>query len=178
MGRNSQEIKEKKIIKGALTQTTTTTHMGARSIKLWGCKTCTWHNTPICPHGKTTGEYHKNGYCSDRILYIKEKMKLLNSVPKLIQEEEILKDILIKDKLVHEFITGGELHPDLHKYSKNVFTALKDLRKQNEGIKLSGEIGFSSHDDFRKMIDIEAKKIQERNKHTREGEFTEEIPSG
>lgn len=175
----SEEIRAYKQIKSALSNVKDGTHVESpRTIKLWGCKTCSFYSTPLCPHGMKNGKYFKNHICPDRILYIKERMQVLNSVPRMIQEEEIMKDILVKDKLIQEFVTGGELHPDLHKFSRNVQSALKNLRQQNEGINISGEINFSSHDDFRKMIDIEAKKIQERDNSVRQGEFTEEVPPG
>lgn len=145
------------------------------TINLWGCKTCSFCGTPLCPHGSTIDEYHPKQICTERIFYIKEKLNILGTVPRIQQEEQILKDILVQEKLLNEFTSGGELHPDLHKFSRNIFTAIKDLRRQNEGILISGEMNITSHDDFRQMIDIEAKKIQERDNRTRQAEFTEEI---
>ena len=48
------------------------------------------------------------------------------------------------------------------------------MRRQDEGVKIQGELTVA-HEDFQKMVEIEAKKIEERNNRTRQGEFTEEI---
>lgn len=145
-------------------------------IQLFGCKTCAWQATSICPHGIKSGKTHSHHICSFRSKYLEEKWNDCKSGVKLIQSEELLKSVLIEDKLLQEFITGGELHPDLHKIQRNIISLTGKMRKQDEGIKFQGEITVA-HENLRKMVEVEAKKIQERNNRTRPAEFTEEVQS-
>jgi len=156
------------------TKTYPPSSLSEKSLQLWGCHSCAWQGSLICPHGVKEGQTHSNGACKTRIAYIKEIMSALGSVPKVIQQQEIMKDMLIKDKLIREFADGGELHPDIPKYSKNILSGIRDMRRQNEGIKISEDINVT-HTDFREMVDVEAKKIQERDKSARQAEFTEEV---
>ena len=75
MGRNSQEIKEKKLIKSDLGPVKTGKYIESmRTINLWGCKSCSFYATLLCPHGCKDGIYHPKNICSYRVLYIKEKI--------------------------------------------------------------------------------------------------------
>ena len=143
-------------------------------IQLFGCKTCAWQSTSICPHGIKMGKTHSNNICSFRSKYLGEKWQDCKSGVKLIQSEELLKSVLIEDKLLQNFVTGGELHPDLHKIQRNIISLTDKMRRQDEGIKIQGEITVA-HEDLRKMVEVEAKKIQERDNRTRPAEFTEEV---
>jgi len=174
MGRNSAEMKEKKYIKKALMTSTYATNLGEKSIQLFGCKACAWRATALCPHGITIRKTHSNKACSTRVSYLKEEMRQLNSVPKLIQQEQIFKDMLVKDRFLQEYVTGGELHPDYHKISKNILAGIRDMRKQDEGINISGDINVTV-EKLRDIIDTQAKMVEGKD-IIKEAEF--EIETG
>ncbi|HEC66436.1 MAG TPA: hypothetical protein ENI23_14210 [bacterium] len=143
-------------------------------LKVFGCMRCSWIGTLMCPHKKLDGEHHANWICSERVLYLKEEMSKIGSVPRLIQNEEAIKLKMIGDRMLWEYGETGDLHEDYKHIQKNLTTLVAKMRKQDEGIKFSEDITVT-HQDFRKMVDIEAEKIEKRDKQTRPAEFTEKV---
>ncbi len=146
-------------------------------MKIFGCMRCSWIGSEMCPHKKLNGEHHANWICSERILYLKEEMEKVGSVPRLIQNEEAIKLKMIADRMLWEYGESGDLHEDYKHIQKNLTSLIDKMRKQDEGIKFAGELNVA-HEDFRKMVDVEAKKIEERDKRTRPAKFTEEVQTG
>lgn len=176
--------KQSKIAKAALSKTKSGLYVGAMRTKgklptilrLFGCQKCSWIGTNLCPHNKMIGEKHANGICSDRVNYLKEEMGKLGTVPRLIQNEEALKLKLITDRMIWEYAETGELADDFKHLNKNLISLIDKMRRQDEGVKIQGELTVA-HEDFRKMVEVEAKKIEESNNKPRPGEFKEEVSS-
>ena len=174
----------KKDLKRSLTNTQTGTYMHKYSnvgglspiMKVFGCMRCSWIGSEMCPHGKMDGQHHANWICSERVMYLKEEMEKVGSLPRLIQNEEAIKLKMIADRMIWEYGETGNLHEEYRHISKNLISLIDKMRKQDEGIKLQGELTIA-HEDFRKMVDVEAKKIEEQNNRTRPAEFTEEVPN-
>ena len=143
-------------------------------LQIFGCTRCSWSGTEMCPHKKMMGERHANGICSQRVLYLKEEMEKIGSMPRLIQNEEAIKLIMLADRMLWEYSESGELNEEYKHISKNLISLIDKMRKQDEGIKFSEDITVT-HQDFRKMVDIEAEKIEKRDNTTRSAEFTEEV---
>lgn len=140
----------------------------------FGCLKCSWSGTDLCIHKITRGGHHSNWICGDRIKYLQEEYKKCGSMVKLVQQQELFKLTQISDWLLNEFYEHGELDGEFKHISKLIVSLTDKVRRQDEGIKISGEVTLA-HEDFKKMVEIEAKKIEEQNKRTRPAEFTEEV---
>lgn len=146
-------------------------------VKYFGCLQCSWAGTDQCEHGIHIGGHHANWICKTRMKFLTEQYKICGSVPKIIQQEELFKLKQISDRLVFKYVQEGEL-PDEFKHISKLLISLTDkMRRQDEGIKMFGDITLS-HDTFKEMIEVEAKKIEEKDNRTRPAEFTEEVPTG
>jgi len=177
-----EQVLENKAIKSGLTRVQSGNYIGSsrdgpglpKTLKLFGCQKCNWIGTKLCPHGIMIGNHHSNWICSDRIQYMKEEMEKVGSVPRLLQNEMAIKLKLITESMEFDWLEGGELHDDYKHLMKVMSGVIDKARRQDEGIKIAGELTVA-HEDFRKMVEVEAKKIEEQNKRTRPAEFTEEI---
>lgn len=145
-----------------------------KTLKLFGCQVCSWIGTTSCPHQILVGNHHSNWICSDRILYLKGELVKVGTVPRLIQNEMAIQLKMVTDKMLFDYSETGELHEEFKHLNKNLIGLIDKMRKQDEGIKFAGELTVT-HEDFRKLVDTEAVKIEERNKRTRQAEFTEEV---
>ena len=182
MGRNSETEQRNKEVKRALTRVKSGCYVGGqrkageipRTLRLFGCQACSWIGTNMCPHQIMIGNHHSNWICSDRIQYIKNEMIRVGTVPRLLQNELAIQLKMLQDKMLFNYSESGELHEDFKHLNKNLISLIDKMRRQDEGIKFSEDITVT-HQDFRKMVDVEAKKIEERNKQTKPAEFTEEI---
>jgi hypothetical protein len=134
----------------------------SNTIMMWGCKVCAWIGTAACPHGIQIGEHHANKICATRIKYLQEEYEKCGNIMKLIQQEELMKARLVEDKFLNEFVTGGELHPDFHKIQRNIVTLTDKMRKQDEGIKIQGDLNITL-EDFRKVVDIQAEHVKDKD---------------
>ena len=144
------------------------------TLRMFGCTRCPHAGRPSCPHGIKAGGHHSNWICAWRLQDIKKQLETVHSIPRLIQEEEAIKLKLITDNMVVGYIETGELNPEYKFLNKNLITAIDKMRKQDEGVKISAELTVA-HEDFKKMVEIEAKKIEEHNNRTRLGEIVEEV---
>lgn len=147
---------------------------GSILITMFGCHACMFRGTPNCPNGIQKKQHHSNKICSVRVKYLKSELEKSNNLVAVVQKEELFKARLLEDQFILDHINGEELHPDFVKIQKNIITLTDKIRRQDEGIKIQGEIDIV-HKDFREFVDIEAKKIEERNKRTEQAEFKEEV---
>ena len=145
-----------------------------RTLKLFGCQACSWIGTTNCPHGILVGNHHSNWICSDRVHYLKGELVRVGTVPRLVQNEMAIQLKMVNDKMLFDYSESGELSEEFKHINKNLISLIDKMRKQDEGIKIQGELTVA-HQDFRKMVETEAKKIEERNSRTRQAEFTEEV---
>lgn len=159
-----------KDLKRSLTNTRTGTYMHKYSnigglspiMKIFGCMRCSWIGSEMCPHRKLNGEHHANWICSERILYLKEEMQKVGSVPRLIQNEEAVKLKMLSDRMYWEYGETGELHEDF-KHVQKILTSLVDkMRKQDEGIKIQEEVSVTV-EDFRKIVDTQAEIVKDKD---------------
>ena len=171
-----------KHVKGGLTNVKSGNFVGGqrkkgefpRTLKLFGCQSCSWIGSNACPHGILVGNHHSNWICSDRVDYLKGELIKVGTVPRLVQNEMAIQLKMVNDKMLFEYSESGELSEEFKHINKNLITLISKMRKQDEGIKFSEDITVT-HQDFRKMVDIEAQKIEERNNKTKQAEFTEEV---
>ena len=145
-----------------------------RTLKLFGCQACSWIGTNSCPHEILVGNHHSNWICSDRLNYLKSELVRVGTVPRLVQNEMAIQLKMVNDKMLFDYSESGELPEEFKHINKNLISLIDKMRKQDEGIKIQGELTVS-HQDFRQMVETEAKKIEERNSRTRQAEFTEEV---
>lgn len=143
-------------------------------ISRFGCLQCPWSGQKDCPHGIVLGQKHTNNICSQRALYIQEQLELVQSMPRVIQNEEAIKLKLVEDKMLYDYTETGELHEEFKHINKNLISLIDKMRKQDEGVKVQGELTIA-HEDFKSLVEAEAKKIEERNNRTRSAEFREEV---
>lgn len=143
-------------------------------INYFGCLKCPHAGTKHCPHGITGGGHHANWICNDRVMYLKKRYEQAGSVPKIFQQETLFGLSNIFDNMLKTYHDEGELPDDFRHIAKLVVSLTDKMRKQDEGIKIQGEITHS-HKHFKELVDIEARKIEERDNKTRPAEFTEEI---
>ncbi len=139
---------------------------GSNLIEIFNCNTCTWRDTEICPNGIKTGEMHSHKICSKRALFLKDNFKVAGTMPKYFQMEEAVKLKVISDNMLKSYSETGELHPDFHKISRNIITLIDKMRRQDEGIKIQGEMSVTM-EDFRQIVDAQAKVIEIEDKNNR-----------
>jgi len=145
-----------------------------RTLKLFGCQACSWIGTNNCPHKILVGGHHSNWICSDRVGYLKGELVKVGTIPRLVQNEMAIQLKMVNDKMLFEYSESGELAEEFKHINKNLISLIDKMRKQDEGIKIQGELTVA-HQDFKKMVEVEAQKIEERNSRTRQAEFTEEV---
>ena len=91
---------------------------------------------------------------------VKELYDAAGSFPKFFQMEELVKGYAILEKMRGEYAETGKLPQQYHQLQKNVIALTDKIRKQDEGIKVSGEI-VHSIDRVREIIDIQEAKVQD-----------------
>jgi len=143
-------------------------------VKFFGCLRCSWAGTTNCPHNIQRGNHHANWICSVRMEYLKKRMDICGNIPKVIQQEELFKLSQISEMLLVDYYEFGDLPEEFKNISKLIISLTDKMRRQDEGIKVQGELTVS-HEDFKNMVEVEAKKIEERNNRTRQAEFKEEV---
>ena len=172
-----------KIAKQSLGKVTTGNYLGTSSfstnlISSFGCNVCSWRDSSMCPHGLTYPQVHANRICSHRAMYLKEVFSIAGSNTRVLQIEEATRLKLLLDKLTADYANEGILDPNLSKLSKNIITLLDKMRKQDEGLKIQQEISVDVR-DFRKVIDAQAKVIEDEGKQDITGterKDEEEVP--
>jgi len=173
------KLKKQSRLKGALKQAVTGSSynpVGEYSlITLFGCHACRFVGTKTCPTGIKYGEKHSNGLCKFHIDYLKGELVKCGTMVRLIQQEELFKLKMISDGFLVKWAEEGDLSEEFKHISKLIVTLTDKMRRQDEGIKIQGELTVA-HEDFKLMVEAEAKKIEERNNRTRQAEFTEKIP--
>jgi len=147
---------------------------GTHMINFFGCLKCSWAGTPMCKHEIKVGGHHSNWICQDRVMYLKERYKAAGDVPKMYQQETLFALSHVMENMLKGWSEGEELDDQFKHIAKNVISLTDKMRRQDEGIKIQGEINVA-HQDFKQMVEAEAKKIEERNNRTRPAEFKEEV---
>lgn len=136
---------------------------------LFGCNSCGWRDTSMCPNGIKFPATHSNHICSARAIYIKEIFNIAHSKTRVLQVEEAVRLRLLLDKLTHDFTEENILDPNLVKLSKNIISLLDKMRKQDEGLKFSTEVSHSVQ-DFRKIVEAQAEIVKDKD-IVKEAEF-------
>ncbi len=124
-------------------------------VRVFGCHSCVWIATLLCPHQIKKGEHHSNMICSQRLKFLQENWKLSGSQIKYFQREELVKLKLLSDTMLNDWADSGELHDKFDKISKNIITLTDKIRRQDEGIKIGGEISVSVT-QLKDIIDTQA----------------------
>lgn len=175
--------KANKALKGGLTKTKSGLYVGAKRHKeiglppvltKFGCLQCPWAGNSLCPHGISAGGHHSNWICSFRAQYMQKEMERIGNVPRLVQNEEAIKLKMVTDKMLMQWAETGELDGEFKHLNKNLISLIDKMRKQDEGLKIQSELNVV-HEDFRKIVDIEAKKLEERDNRIRQAKFSEEV---
>ncbi len=124
-------------------------------VKVFGCHSCVWIDSVLCPHKIKKGEHHSNKVCSQRLRFLQEHWELSGSQIKYFQREELIKLKLLSDTMLNDWAEGGELHDKFDKISKNIITLTDKIRRQDEGIKIGGDISVSVT-ELKSIIDTQA----------------------
>ena len=110
-------------------------------VEVFGCKSCRWVNTDLCPHkGDVTHmKPHANGVCSQRFELAKslhdEGVKMTG---KALSQVKALMDAEYFDKYMQDqALMGKRDMQDCFPWVKLRADILKDMRKQNEGSKIT-----------------------------------------
>ena len=127
-------------------------------VKVFGCHSCIWINTLLCPHKILKGQHHSNMICSQRLKFLQENWELSGSQIKYFQREELVKLKLLSDSMLNDWADSGELHDKFDKISKNIITLTDKIRRQDEGIKIGGDISVSVT-QLKDIIDTQAKSV-------------------
>ncbi len=134
----------------------------------FGCKKCDWIGTINCPHDIQPGSHHLKWYCIERMKYIKELFNAVGSLPRAVQIDEIAKTIMELNKMR----TEAELPPHFHQLQRNLIKLLGDVRKQDEGIKIQGEITHF-HEEIIDTVKAHAKVIKDAEEQDNAGRRSE-----
>lgn len=162
-----KESEKKRINKSVGSMTTGTGLVNSKGyqstfILHFGCNACGWRDTLMCPHQLGYPNQHANRICSQRALYIKKVFEVADTETRVLQVDEAVRLRLLLDKLTHDLNTESDLSPELAKLSKNLITHLDKMRRQDEGIKMHGEMDVTVK-DFRKVVDEQAKALNGKN---------------
>jgi len=164
--------KEKKYIKSASSQATVGSECRPNNplVMQFGCNCCSWRDTPMCPHGLTGLERHANHICSHRVKYVREMTQLANSQTRIFQVEHLVQLKLMMDKMMMDY-NEGLLDKQFSSISKNMISLIDKMRRQDEGLKIQGEISHTVQ-DFRKIVDTQAELVKGKD-IVKEAEFFE-----
>lgn len=101
-------------------------------------------------------------YTSKEIEVIKAKFLNVKNPTKDFQKSHLVEIKIIMNEMLEYWNKNGEFQdPKLFStLSKNLITLTGLMRKQDEGIKLNADMNIT-HDEFRKIIDIEAQKLED-----------------
>ena len=136
---------------------------GAKNlINSFGCLNCTWKGTDLCPHGLTGLQVHGNKICSQRALYIKELLVNATGPIKVFQVEQVVNIKLMLDNMYKEYAQGKDLDRQFSSIQKNMISLLDKMRKQDEGIKISGEISHTVK-QFQEVVETQAKTVETKD---------------
>ena len=151
-------------LKRTLKRVTTGTGLSKISqlVDVYNCNSCSWRDSPLCPHGLKDGQVHSNKICSQRVLWLKETFKIAGSKTKFLQMDEAVKLKVLSDKMMMEWAKSGELHKNFHHISKNMIQLLDKMRRQDEGIKVNAQIDVT-HNRFRELVDEAAEELKKKN---------------
>jgi hypothetical protein len=149
-------------------------YRGAYITKFFGCLKCPSAGNESCPHKIPMGGHHSNWICSDRVMYLKEKYQQAGDLPKIYQQETLFSLGQIMENMLSTYSEEGELDTEFRHIARLVINLTDKMRRQDEGVKIQGELTVS-HQDFKNLVETEAKKIEERDNNIRPAEFTEEV---
>lgn len=96
-----------------------------------------------------------------------EYYREFGSIPQSIQKWELAKTELMLESMREQWAESGKVPDGFHQIQKNVIALTDKMRKQEEGIKIMGEI-HHTHDDIRetvrkqKAMVVDAKVIEQR----------------
>jgi hypothetical protein len=116
--------------------------------------------TELCRHGLKGKQKHVNNICSEKVLFLKEAFELAKTQPRVFQLEQLLKLKFLDDSLYNKYWQTGELDKDYHHISKNLITLIDKMRRQDEGIKIQGEMTHT-FEQFRDIVETQAKQVKE-----------------
>lgn len=80
-----------------------------------------------------------------------------NNAPRIFQVEELVKTYVMLEKMRDEYSETGKLPFGFDKIQKNQISLIDKMRRQDEGIKITGQISIDM-DRFRKIIDVQEAK--------------------
>jgi len=89
---------------------------------------------------------------------VKEYYDAANSAPRIFQVEELVKTYVMLEKMRAEYAEKGVLPKQFDKIQKNHISLLDKMRRQDEGIKVQGQISIDM-DRFREVIDVQEAKV-------------------
>jgi len=113
----------------------------------------------LCPHGINANEHHANYICKHRIDYLNKEFEKCGSATRIIQIEELFKLKMISDLEINHYSETDELREEFFKTSQRIISLTDKMRKQDEGIKIQGEIDINVK-QFKELVDAQAKVIE------------------
>ena len=154
----NKELLGKRLTLGINNLTNATTSKFIR--KFYGCETCPYRGTEVCPHGIKDGERHQNGICSFRADQLHQIMDLTNSNVAAFQQDHILKSFILLEKLRDDYAETGRIPQFYDKLEKNFIVLVDKFRKQTEGIKINNE-ARNTHDEIRRIVEVQGKIVKD-----------------
>ena len=94
----------------------------------------------------------------ERLPLIKQLYDQAGSFVKFIQMDRLISDIQLLKRWEDQEKKTGKLHPMFHQVDRNVINLTSKMRKQDEGIKVAGEI-VHTHDDIRNLVESSKRMI-------------------
>lgn len=137
----------------------------------FGCNNCAWRDTPMCPHKLSGMERHANHICSQRVNYVHDILQTANSGVRLLQVEHTAQLKLLIDKMLHDYHEGDFIDKTFVGLSKNLISIMDKMRRQDEGLKIQGDISLAVQ-DFRNIVDAQAEIVKDKD-IVKEAEFVE-----
>lgn len=154
-------------------ETGTGVHSDGLVVQMFGCKTCDWHGTSLCPHGLDFSitesgfkirDEHANGICSLRANWMKTLYAVAGNKMKALQVDRVVKMTALADKVWRESQLSG-YDSDVQNYvriEKVLTKTLEGMRRQEEGVKVSNDINVK-WEEFSNIVEAQAKVLEDKD---------------
>lgn len=116
-----------------------------------------WASLARTKHTSTALEKTSNllkWFSLEDVPFLKKLYENRLTYTKFVQMDSLFQNLRILKRMRDEYHSSGEMHPQYHQIQRNIDALTAKIRKQEEGIKITGDI-IQTHDQIRKVIELQ-----------------------